>query len=80
MLFPSNASMPVGELSIAPSTWRSTTFVPNPPINNGLVRLPIYHNQDSNEHFLVSPVAPNRINPRDGLPKEMPDVIMKINE
>jgi len=31
-----------------------------------------------NEHFLIFPVALNRTGPRDGLPKEIADVIMKI--
>ena len=37
-------------------------------------------NHDSIEHFLISPGALNRITPRDGLSKEIADVIMKINE
>jgi len=36
-------------------------------------------NHDSNEHFLIFPAVLNRINPRDGLSKEIADVIMKIN-
>jgi hypothetical protein len=37
-------------------------------------------NHDSIENFLISPVALSRITPRDGLSKEIADVIMKINE